>query len=77
MWGLTLQKFSGNYLTTLAQRDFNNTERDLVNEMTGNIPDFMIQVIVGLMLIVIQMLILIILQPMLNLPLEEKIVYTY
>ena len=37
--GLTLQKFSGNYLTTLAQRDFNNTERDLVNEMTGNIPD--------------------------------------
>jgi hypothetical protein len=37
--GLTLQKFSGNYLTTLAQRDFTNTERDLVNEMTGNIPD--------------------------------------
>ena len=37
--GLTLQKFSGNYLTTLAQRDFTNTERDLVDEMTGNIPD--------------------------------------
>jgi len=37
--GLTLQKFSGNYLTTLAQRDFTNTERDLVNEMTGNIPE--------------------------------------
>ena len=37
--GLTLQKFSGNYLTTLAQRDFTNTERDLVNEMTGNISE--------------------------------------
>tara|TARA_B110000967_G_C18877981_1_gene559482 strand:+ start:564 stop:2192 length:1629 start_codon:yes stop_codon:yes gene_type:complete len=36
--GLTLQKFSGNYLTTLAQRDFTNTERDLLDEMTGNIP---------------------------------------
>ena len=37
--GLTLQKFSGNYLTTLAQRDFTNTERELLDEMTGNIPE--------------------------------------
>jgi len=34
--GATLQKFSGNYLTALAQRDFTNTQLDLFNNMTGN-----------------------------------------
>lgn len=38
--GLTIQKFSGNYLTTLAQRDFTQTQRDLLNKMTGNLPEF-------------------------------------
>ena len=37
--GLTLQRFSGNYLTTLAQRDLNNTQKDLLDEMSGNIPE--------------------------------------
>ena len=32
----TLQKFTGDYLTAMVNRDFSNTKRDLYNEMTGN-----------------------------------------
>ena len=38
--GLTIQKYSGNYLTTLTQRDFTQSQRDLLNKMTGNLPEF-------------------------------------
>ena len=37
--GQTLQKITGNYLLALIQRNFNGTERDLYNRMTGNIPE--------------------------------------
>ena len=35
-----LQKFSGEYLTNLVKRDFNYSQRELFNEMTGNVPYF-------------------------------------
>jgi len=38
--GAILQKLTGQYLTSLAQRDFNNTKKDLHDKMTGNIPRF-------------------------------------
>lgn len=37
--GQTLQKITGAYLLALVQRNFNGTERDLYNRMTGNIPE--------------------------------------
>lgn len=35
--GTTLQQMSGQYLTTLVQREFSNTKNDLYDRMTGNI----------------------------------------
>ena len=37
--GQTLQTITGGYLLALVQRNFNGTERDLYNRMTGNIPE--------------------------------------
>ena len=37
--GQTLQKLTGGYLLALVQRNFNGTERELYNRMTGNIPE--------------------------------------
>ena len=37
--GQTLQKITGSYLLALTQRNFNGTQRDLYNRMTGNIPE--------------------------------------
>ena len=37
--GQTLQKITGGYLLALVQRNFNGTERELYNRMTGNIPE--------------------------------------
>ena len=37
--GLTIQEFSGDYLTNLVKRDFTKEKGDLFNEMTGNIPE--------------------------------------
>ena len=37
--GQTLQKITGGYLLALVQRNFNGTQRDLYNRMTGNIPE--------------------------------------
>ena len=34
--GETLQRFKGQYLTALVQRDFSNTKKDLYDRMTGN-----------------------------------------
>jgi len=38
--GETLQRFTGQYLTALVQRDFSNTKKDLYNKMTGNTAEF-------------------------------------
>ena len=35
--GTTLQQMSGQYLTTLVQREFTNTKNDLYDKMTGNV----------------------------------------
>lgn len=35
----TLQKYSGQYLSALVQRDFNTQKKELYNRMTGNIPE--------------------------------------
>ena len=35
--GTTLQRVTGEYLTTLVQREFTNTKKDLYNKMTGNV----------------------------------------
>ena len=35
--GQTLQKLTGGYLQALVERNFNGTERDLYNRMTGNV----------------------------------------
>ena len=37
--GSTLNRFSGEYLLALVQRDFNNSKTDLYNNMTGNTPE--------------------------------------
>lgn len=37
--GQTLQKLTGGYLQALVERNFNGTERDLYNRMTGNVPE--------------------------------------
>lgn len=36
---LTLQKYSGEYLAAMVDRDFNSEKKHLFNTMTGNIPD--------------------------------------
>lgn len=36
---LTLQKYSGEYLAALVERDFNAEKKSLYNAMTGNIPE--------------------------------------
>jgi len=38
--GQTLQKYSGEYLTAMIDRDCNNTKQELINRMTGNLPEF-------------------------------------
>ena len=38
--GETLQRFNGQYLTSLVQRDFSNTKKDLYDRMTGNTKEF-------------------------------------
>lgn len=38
--GETLQRFTGEYLTALVQRDFSNTKKDLYDRMTGNTAEF-------------------------------------
>jgi len=35
----TLQKYSGEYLASMVERDFNTEKKDLLNRMTGNIPE--------------------------------------
>ena len=37
--GSTLNRFSGEYLLSLVQRDFNNSKKDLYDNMTGNTPE--------------------------------------
>lgn len=37
---LVLQKYSGEYLASLVERDFTAEKKDLYNKMTGNIPEF-------------------------------------
>ena len=37
--GMTLQKFTGNNLMAILERDLDNTKRDLYNQMTGHVPD--------------------------------------
>jgi hypothetical protein len=37
--GLTLQKYSGEYLSAMVDRDFNHEKKSLYNQMTGNIPE--------------------------------------
>jgi hypothetical protein len=36
---LTLQKYSGDYLAALVNRDFSATKKDLFNRMSGNVPE--------------------------------------
>ena len=36
---LTLQKYTGDYLLSLVERDFTSEKKDLYNRMTGNIPE--------------------------------------
>ena len=38
--GATLQKYSGDYLTTMIERDFDITKQTLINTMTANLPEF-------------------------------------
>lgn len=37
--GLTLQKYSGEYLSAMVERDFNHEKKTLYNQMTGNVPE--------------------------------------
>ena len=37
--GTTLQKFSGNNLMAIIERDFDKTKRDLYDKMTGHVPE--------------------------------------
>ncbi len=36
---VTLQKYSGQYLAAMIERDFSGTKKLLINDMTGNIPE--------------------------------------
>lgn len=37
--GRIIQKFSGNYLRNVVERDFDNNKKELFNIMTGNVPE--------------------------------------
>ena len=37
--GMTLQRFTGNNLMAIVERDLDNTKRELYNEMTGHVPE--------------------------------------
>jgi len=37
--GMTLQRFTGNNLMSIIERDIDNTKRELYNEMTGHVPE--------------------------------------
>jgi len=37
--GMTLQRFTGNNLMSIVERDLDNTKRELYNEMTGHVPE--------------------------------------
>ena len=37
--GMTLQKFTGNNLMAIVERDMDKTKRDLYNQMTGHVPE--------------------------------------
>ena len=37
--GISLSKYSGEYLNCLKERDYNNSKKDLWNRMTGNVPE--------------------------------------
>ena len=37
----TIQEFSGAYIQSMVQRDFNESKRNLFNKMTGNVPEVM------------------------------------
>jgi hypothetical protein len=37
--GMTLQKFTGNNLMAIVERDMDKTKRDLYNQMTGHLPE--------------------------------------
>jgi len=37
---LTIQKYSGEYLAAMVERDFSAEKKDLFNKMTGNVPEF-------------------------------------
>lgn len=37
---LTIQRYSGEYLAAMVERDFTGEKKNLFNEMTGNTPDF-------------------------------------
>jgi hypothetical protein len=36
---VTLQKYTGEYLTAMIERDFTKTKKDLFNKMSGNVPE--------------------------------------
>lgn len=36
---VSIQRYSGQYLAAMVERDFNGTKRDLFNRMTGNVPE--------------------------------------
>jgi len=36
---LTIQKYTGEYLSMMVERDFNAEKKELFNKMTGNVPD--------------------------------------
>ena len=36
---LTLQKYTGQYLDAMVERDFSDVKKDLFNKMTGNVPE--------------------------------------
>ena len=35
----TIQRYSGQYLYAMTQRDFSQEKKELFNHMTGNVPD--------------------------------------
>jgi hypothetical protein len=36
---LTIQRYTGDYLQAMVERDFSGTKKDLFNKMTGNVPE--------------------------------------
>ena len=43
--GMTLQKFTGNNLMAILERDLDATKRELYNQMTGHVPEYTIQAV--------------------------------